>query len=360
MSNSYDGKGRPELIEDISTPRGMGYDVDQTHVKRQAIGRLQQQYLMNRSDFVRADDLYGHISGSHYLANLSDITHIPPLSTIDLGSDNGNLLASLRKYRLVLSGFLSMAFIRFREKTETVRLGLRPRIMQARTGFAAFWLAVLASLRGLNVTWLPKRYTVDRGQIADLRTKPFLLLKTAAPIGLILIAISWYMFSYFSLHDGRNRIKHGHQGTAQATQALNVSSSGKASSGSSKSSSGQTPRGSQASPSSSSGANTQAANNGSGGIYNGSYTTLGSAASTLQGVTGGGMGAGSFTGGGGTAAGSGTSSGPVPSTTLPSTSSLPLPVSTPGLPYTTTIPPVSSSAGGKNLISTTGTGITLN
>ncbi|HET9098336.1 MAG TPA: hypothetical protein VFN51_01845 [Candidatus Saccharimonadales bacterium] len=344
MAQGIDGKNLGELIEDVYSPVAHGFDYKQTHVKRQPIGRLQQQYIMSRADFVRTDDFPAHLSGGNNITPVNSMTRIPPLSTLNFNYDT-RAVSQLGRQTFTKASALAVMLTRiFRNRIRFTYKTLTSQVSGRSAALYALLAAALASLTRIRPAWLPKRYTLERGLIADLKTRPFTLLKTVVPLGILLIGLSWFIFSSYTLHDGPANVPHGRHAPSRSASSSAANNNMTANEGGANSKKVASATAATPSPTD----NSLSFNSSSSGGYSSAASS-----SLIQGT-------GYYPSGGvSTSPSGGYGGGTVPVSTSGS-SPTPIATTSPTLPYTVNVPSAGSSIDGKNIISTTGTGITLN
>src|SRR5206468_11173623 len=86
MAVRYDGNhesGKPKYIEDISPVGRTGFDTRYDKVRRQSIGRLDQEYLRSRAVVEAEEDYGGGIRPARPVTpKRGEITRIPPMEVL--------------------------------------------------------------------------------------------------------------------------------------------------------------------------------------------------------------------------------------------------------------------------------------
>lgn len=343
MAVSYDGgrEPQPRRIADVLPAQGGGFDVRQASVRRQPIGRLEQEYLRQRAGTQGQGQALAAqgISPAPIRQSSFTYTRVPPLQTLD---DFADLTDQPLRW-------LGMAWNVSRSTLQW--LAWRSRVRLKIIGAAAVTLTSLAAVRVRTFSSgiIPKKYSVAQGWHIELNKKTK-QLAWATPPALVLIIAAAILLSLGgsapTKHPAASGAQHS-QATASKTTSNPAQLGGKGSGSAGNASS---------SPSAS--VSAQPLQGGGSGGATGTTGGGGGSATGSGGFGGGSASTPTYSGGygGGTSSGSGTTA-PPPSSSSGSSGS----GSSPSLLPTTTVtvPPQNVTVGGKPLVSTGGTSLTL-
>ena len=348
MTNSY-GDHDERLIEDIHPPDDSdGFNTRQAHVRRQAIGDLEERYLRQHS-FVGS----AAVSDDEVIARpalMFRYTRVPPLALLDTSA--ASLVAPVSG--LAMGAELHAQHASQRLSIVALRLWrpVRRWFVVLFVGAAALAESAWRSVRAMHIPHLARKYSVTRGVYIDwLEERRLWQLKWALfPLTVAIVLFLIVVPLRISTHTNAPKGSAPKQHAQNKAQLFNPVAPGSNAAGNQSALTGSvSPDSGAMSPNSGGGAT----------------ATTGSAGSVSTSSNYVGLGGGSTTGTvtvpvssdstGGTTTTSGSSSS-TPSTPTTSSTSLPVLNST----STVSVPPLSASTGDKQLVSTSGTSLTLN
>ena len=349
------------LIEDIRPPDdGDGFNSRQAHVRRQAIGALEERYLRQHSFVGRAAAAADEasvlpISSFRY-------TRIPPLALLDAPAVA--VAAPVGAMLLGADLYVWRAGHRLNMQTRSIWGPVRRWALAAFVGAAALAAHAWQGVRTLRLPHLSRKYSATRGVYIDwLEERRLWQLKWAFfPLAVALALFLIVVPLEISTHTSVPKSPGSQQPTQSNAQLFNPASSGSNNASSSSSTGSQSASLPNVPPSS--GDQTQ-------GSGSGTTAPPNNGGGTASVGLGGGNTAGTVTvpiSSGSTTIPT-SSTGSTPPTTSSSgssgTSTPSSPTSSSSLPVlnntsTVSVPPLGVNAGGKQLVGTSGTNVTLN